>query len=243
MSDALRPWVLLRGLTREAGHWGDLPQRIAAAYGVPVHPIDLPGNGARWAERSPTRIDALADAVRATATAQGLAAPVNVLALSLGGMVATNWAARHPQEVARLVLAGTSARNYAPLHWRLRPRAALPLLIAVLRGDDAAIERAVLAATSAGGDARVLPQWIALRRAHPVSRRNAAAQLLAAARYRAPARLPVPVRLLVGARDALVDPRCSLRLAQAWGADLRTHPDAGHDLPLDAPDWVVAQLA
>jgi pimeloyl-ACP methyl ester carboxylesterase len=243
MSDTLRPWVLLRGLTREAGHWGDLPQRIAAAYGVPVHPIDLPGNGARWAERSPTRIDALADAVRATATAQGLAGPVNVLALSLGGMVATSWAARHPQEIARLVLAGTSARNHAPLHWRLRPRAALPLLIAVLRGDDAAIERAVLAATSAVGDARVLPHWRALRRAHPVSRRNAAAQLLAAARYRAPAQLPLPVRLLAGARDALVDPRCSARLAQVWGAELRVHPDAGHDLPLDAPDWVVAQLA
>ncbi|MCU0952058.1 MAG: alpha/beta hydrolase [Burkholderiaceae bacterium] len=242
MSDAARPWVLLRGLTREAGHWGDLPQRIAVTYGVPVHPLDLPGNGTRWAERSPARIDALADAVRAAAIAQGVAWPANVLALSLGGMVATSWAVRFPQQVARLVLAGTSARNHAPLHWRLRPRAALPLLIAVLRGDDAAIERAVLAATSAVGDARVLTQWIALRLAHPVSRRNAAAQLLAAARYRAPAQLPVPVRLLAGARDALVDPRCSARLAQAWGAQLRVHPDAGHDLPLDAPDWVVAQL-
>jgi pimeloyl-ACP methyl ester carboxylesterase len=234
--------VLLRGLTREAGHWGDLPQRIAVTYGVPVHPLDLPGNGTRWAERSPARIDALADAVRAAAIAHGVAWPANVLALSLGGMVATSWAVRFPQQVARLVLAGTSARNHAPLHWRLRPRAALPLLIAVLRGDDAAIERAVLAATSAVGDARVLTQWIALRLAHPVSRRNAAAQLLAAARYRAPAQLPVPVRLLAGARDALVDPRCSARLAQAWGAQLRVHPDAGHDLPLDAPDWVVAQL-
>lgn len=243
MSDAMRPWVLLRGLTREAGHWGDVPQRIAAAYAVPVVAVDLPGNGTRWAEHSPTHIEALADAARDSAKRAGIDFPVNVLALSLGAMVAVSWATRHAPEIARLVLVGTSARNVAPLHWRLRPRAALPLLRAVLFGDDHAVEQTILAVTSATRDARVLPRWIAMRRAQPVSRRNAAAQLLAAARFRAPDRLPVPVRLLAGARDALVDPRCSASLARAWDAELRLHPDAGHDVALDAPAWVVEQLA
>jgi pimeloyl-ACP methyl ester carboxylesterase len=241
MNEASPPWVLLRGLTREAGHWGDLPARIAATLGVQVHALDLPGNGARWRERSPSSIEALAQDVRSSAQARGLTRPVNVLALSLGGMVAVNWAERHPQELAQLVLVGTSARPHAPLHWRLRPRAALRLICA-LPGGDEAFERSVLAVTSAGRDEAVLPSWIALRRAHPVSARNTLAQLFAAARYRAPLRPAVPTRLLAGARDALVNPRCSVRLARAWGVELRVHPDAGHDVPLDAPEWLIEQL-
>ena len=38
-------WVFLRGLTRESAHWGDFPQRFAAALpGARVHLIDLAGN-------------------------------------------------------------------------------------------------------------------------------------------------------------------------------------------------------
>lgn len=49
--------------------------------------------------------------------------------------------------------------------------------------------------------------------------------------------------LLAGAADQLVDPESSRRLAQCWRAPLRLHPTAGHDLPLDARQWVAAQVA
>ena len=49
--------------------------------------------------------------------------------------------------------------------------------------------------------------------------------------------------LLNGAGDRLVDPRCSDRIAAAFGLPLHRHPRAGHDLPLDAPDWVAAEVA
>jgi len=49
--------------------------------------------------------------------------------------------------------------------------------------------------------------------------------------------------LLAGVGDELVDPVCSRRLAEQWGVELRLHPSAGHDLPLDAADWVIAQVA
>ena len=42
--------------------------------------------------------------------------------------------------------------------------------------------------------------------------------------------------------DRLVSPRCSQRLAAAWKVPLALHPSAGHDLPLDDPDWLLAQL-
>ena len=38
-------WLLLRGLTREAGHWGRFPQQLQAALpGARILAIDLPGN-------------------------------------------------------------------------------------------------------------------------------------------------------------------------------------------------------
>jgi hypothetical protein len=40
----------------------------------------------------------------------------------------------------------------------------------------------------------------------------------------------------------LVNSRCSLAIADAWHCALALHPDAGHDLPLDAPQWVIEQV-
>jgi len=40
----------------------------------------------------------------------------------------------------------------------------------------------------------------------------------------------------------MVHPRCSQRLARAWGAQFALHPSAGHDLPLDDGDWVAREV-
>jgi hypothetical protein len=42
-------------------------------------------------------------------------------------------------------------------------------------------------------------------------------------------------------QDVLVSPQCSATLAHRWQVELRIHPDAGHDLPLDDPAWVIQQ--
>jgi pimeloyl-ACP methyl ester carboxylesterase len=72
-----------------------------------------------------------------------------------------------------------------------------------------------------------------------VSRGNGLRQLWAAARYRLPAQRPTPPVLVVHSLgDALVHPDCSLAIARHWDCALRQHPDAGHDLALDAPAWL-----
>jgi pimeloyl-ACP methyl ester carboxylesterase len=50
-----------------------------------------------------------------------------------------------------------------------------------------------------------------------------------------------PVLLLTSARDRMVDPQCSVKLARLLGARLEVHPRAGHDLSLDDPRWCVEQ--
>jgi len=238
-------WVLLRGLTREARHWGDFPALLAKALpGGRVVTADLPGNGRRHRERSPTTVEAMADFFEAQRL--GLEAPVNVIAMSLGAMVAVAWAQRHPGAVQSAVLINTSLRPFSPLHHRLRPTHYPALLRLALGATPRQWEETVLRLTSrhAGTpQAALLEHWLSYRSDCPVSRANALRQLWAASRYRAPPEKPaLPLLLLNSAQDQLVDPRCSAALAQAWQCPLRQHPSAGHDLPLDDGGWVIDQV-
>ncbi len=247
VSPAPSTWVLLRGLTREQRHWGAFPEQLRAALpGAAIVTLDLPGNGVRHRERSPASVEALADDARAALRVAGRAPPYRLLALSLGAMVAVAWAARHPQELRGAVLVNTSLRPYSPFHQRLRPGCYAPLLrLALGAPSDAEREATILRLTAQHPPApdALLRDWAAWRRDAPVSRANGLRQLLAAARYRAPAEPPaLPLLLLASTRDALVDVRCSRRLAAAWQADFAEHASAGHDLPLDAGPWVAEQL-
>jgi pimeloyl-ACP methyl ester carboxylesterase len=240
-------WIFLRGLTREARHWGDFPDRFRARLPeAHVHTLDLPGNGAHYGVASPLSVDAMADFCRRDVETQGVAMPCRLLAMSLGAMVAAAWAAAYPREVAGCVLINTSLRPFNPFQQRLRPRNYPLLLRLALRGtDDRAWEEAIYDLTSGRPDhrAETVDRWVDYRRSRPVSRSNALRQLAAAALYRAPIKPPpVPMLVLASAADALVDPRCSRRLAPAWCADFAEHPDAGHDIPLDDGDWVARQV-
>lgn len=244
-------WVLLRGLVRERRHWGAFPAQLQAALpGSVIVTPDLPGNGRRCHETSPVTVAGMVAALRAELAAElaarGLAGPVHVLALSLGAMVATQWRAGYPEEIARCVLINTSMRPFSPFYQRLLWRNYPAIVRAVVCGNAASREALILRLTSTrhGEDAGLRRQWQAWQQECPVTRSNALRQLLAASRYRAPATAGEgPLLILNGARDRLVDPRCSQRLAQAWRATLCTHPEAGHDLPLDAGDWVAGQVA
>lgn len=240
-------WVLLRGLTRGAAHWGGFVPAMQAAWpGARVLTPEVAGNGARYRERSPNRIPAMTEGVRAVLRSDGVRGPVWLLALSMGGMLACDWVQRYPAEVAGMVLINTSLRPFSPMHHRLRPSALARLLRTVASLPDAAAwERCVLDLTSRAPAAAAadLARWISLRQQQPVQLANALRQLGAAARFSAQTTPPiVPMLVLTSAGDALVNPACSQSLAEHWHCPLREHPQAGHDLPLDAPNWVLTQV-
>ena len=241
-------WILLRGLTRESGHWAGFAERMAARFpDTPLVCLDLPGNGSLHRRRSPTHIRLMSAYARQELWRRGLQPPFQLLSVSLGGMVACDWAGHWPQEVARMVLVNTSMRPYGHLHERLRPRAWGDLLrVALLPLSAARREQILLARTSQlhGADTALAGAWAALRERRPVSTANALRQLLAAARFRWQGPAPdLDVLVLASKADQLVDPACSRRLAAAWNCRLAMHPSAGHDLTLDAADWVLDQLA
>lgn len=244
-----KTWVLLRGLTREQGHWGDFPALLQAALppGSQVLTPDLPGNGSLWRSRSPANVPEMVDALRQQLRARGIEGPVHVLAMSLGAMVTVDWMHRHPEEVADAVLINTSLRPHSPPWRRLQPQHYPTILRLLLtRAPACAWENAILQMTTrhpAVNSDTLLAQWLQLRAQHPVATANGLRQLWAATRYQAPRSAPpAPVLLLNGEGDRLVHPSCSSVLASAWGAPLIKHPTAGHDLPLDAGPWVVQQV-
>lgn len=237
-------WVLLRGLSRESGHWGDFVDTFQSHFAADrIVLLDLPGNGALYRQRSPLTVAAMMQACRAQLAWRGMVPPYHLLALSLGGMVAVAWATTYPHEVTAQVLINTSMRPFSPFYQRLRPGNYMTLARLLLPGcNDDELERRVLQMTSTRGDAAVLPAWLLLRRLHPVSVGNVVAQLLAAARFRASRCAPAAATLLLASvHDQLVAVQCSQDLARCWNRQLRVHPWAGHDLPHDDGIWVAEQ--
>jgi pimeloyl-ACP methyl ester carboxylesterase len=241
-------WVFLRGLTREARHWGSFIGQFEAKLGLAhITALDLPGNGESHQQTSPLTVEGMLAFARQQLLAQGIQPPYALLAMSLGGMVATRWAQRYQDEVSRLVLINTSMRPYSSSMQRLRPGNWLALLALAARWDDADYaERSIYSLTcnqSAQRDADLMA-WQQIRRSAPVSSANALRQLVAAARFVCAPQTPrCPALVLSSRADRLVSPLCSTQLAAAWQVAHQIHPWAGHDLPHDDGSWVCEHVA
>ena len=104
-------WLLLRGLSREKRHWRSFPEQLAAASaGERVLCLDLPGFGTEHARLSPWSMARITDDVRARFLVERGGDRWSVLGISLGGMVALDWCARHGGDFERCVTVNTSAR-------------------------------------------------------------------------------------------------------------------------------------
>lgn len=240
---ALPCWVLLRGLTREQRHWGDFGQRLADHLQARVLCPDLPGNGQLYRRQSPLHLCDLVEHLRLELRPLHAHAPLRLLGLSMGAMVATEWGLHYPQEIASLVLINGSLGDLSPPWQRLRP-GALPCIARALLLDTAGREALIYRLSCRRHADTTLAQWLSYAREYPVSRSNVLRQFRAASCYRSGGRLPAAKALILCSRnDALVNPACSAAIANHWRAPLGIHPSAGHDLPHDDPDWVLAQIA
>lgn len=236
-------WLLLRGLGREQGHWFDFPTRLSERFGLPVSCLDLPGFGSESGRRVPWSIEGMARDVERRLVHGREHGSLGVIAISLGSMVALALGERRP-DVARLVLINASSRLSPPWQ-RLSPKAAAGLVRAALERDVFTRQLALyqLTTNSTGG---AVEQWARraalLERQRPPRAGAVLRQLLAAARFRTP-RMQRPSLVLSSRCDRLVSSECSKRLAEFLHAPHKEHPSAGHDLPLEDPDWVLEQVA
>lgn len=236
-------WILLRGLTREHAHWGGFPELLQQAFPEHrFHTVDLPGTGVRYREDSP---DGIGDIRKAVGEQVGhIPAPYSLLALSMGGMVALDWAQHaEPGEIQHLVLINTSS-GFSPPWQRMRPGAWPRVLRLLARRELFHRERDLLHLTcNRAVSLDTVKHWYSIQRQRPVTFANARRQLTAAARYHPVPDRPLPDALVLASRgDRIVHWKCSRTLADRWQWTLRIHPDAGHDLPLDDPQWLIRQI-
>ncbi|MBB5319748.1 alpha/beta fold hydrolase [Marinobacter oulmenensis] len=236
-------WILLRGLTREHAHWGHFPTQLREAFpDQQFHTVDLPGTGIRFRDESPASIAGIRE--RVTGQVRHIPRPLGLIALSMGAMVAIDWAQHaDPGEVQQLVLINTST-GFSPFWRRMRPGAWPKMLRLLARRECFHREGDILRLTSNNDIPLALnKRWYSIQRQRPVSRANAMRQLFAAARYRPRKKRPMSDALLLASEaDRIVSWRCSAELARRWCWTLTCHGSAGHDLPLDDPDWCIRQL-
>jgi pimeloyl-ACP methyl ester carboxylesterase len=245
-------WIFLRGLTREGRHWGSFSEQLCVETGCDgdansLALLDLPGNGRENALSAPLNVADMVKFIRSRAADARLLPPYRLVAMSLGGMVATGWAQSYPEEIERLVLINTSMRPFSATSERLRP-AAWPALMRVAASwtDPVKCETIVhdLTCNRLDTQAADIAAWAAIRQSAGVSAANGLRQLWAAARFRANSHAPTcPTLLLSSKADRLVNPVCSERIAARWGTAHAVHAWAGHDLPHDDPVWTSKAIA
>ena len=242
---AARSWIFLRGLVRGSGHWGDFVELFQAKYPQDeVELIDLPGNGLRFAETSPTSVAEFVADLRSRSQSLAQGKKVHLLGLSLGGMIVTEWHRTHPEEVEKSFLVCTSSARHARLDERFLP-SNYPRLMRIARMEKGLQQERGIVDLIANNEERknfLLPRLSEHSVACPFKVSNLLRQLWAASQYQFPDLPPGEVKLIGAHGDRLVSPQCTLKLAQAWGLQAVMHPWSGHDLPIDDPNWLLQQL-
>ncbi|HEY1079177.1 MAG TPA: alpha/beta hydrolase [Bdellovibrio sp.] len=240
-----RNWILLRGLARGVGHWGSFVETLKSRFpNDNFELIDIPGNGLRCRETSPTSIPEYVKDMRSRSEFVRKGESFNLLAVSLGGMITVEWVREFPHEVTKAFVVCTSSAT-SPFHQRLMvSNYANILSLMTAKRDAAQAENVILNMIVNNHERREgeLPQMIQFSKEHPVQLANVLRQLLAASRYRFPDQPPGDIKVIGSHGDRLVSPTCTLKIAEAWGIKPVMHSWAGHDLPIDDPQWLIEQL-
>lgn len=231
-------FVLLRGLWREARHWSEFIDHLQRRFpGALISTPDIPGNGLRNCETSPKTIAGMTDALRRQIDK---GQPLRLIALSMGGMIAIDWMTRYPSEIEAAVLINTSVRPISPFYRRLRWMV-YPNILRMMFRSGIQRERDILYLTSNchQDDSKLLARWQQWQQQNPVSALSIRNQCLAAMKFFITSKPQQSILIVTSRMDCLVDYRCGRKLAQNWQADYIEHESAGHDLPLDEPEWLI----
>jgi pimeloyl-ACP methyl ester carboxylesterase len=112
--------VLLRGLAREAAHWGEfIPLLESQKWVHSVHAIDLLGMGQFYKLTAPLSIAENAEFVISQLPVKKERHRV-LVAISLGGMVAVEICQKKPESIDQAFVINSSFSNLSPLQQRLQ---------------------------------------------------------------------------------------------------------------------------
>lgn len=236
-------FIFLRGLARHQYHWGPIRQIVEDSGDInEVTFIDLAGNGTEWERDSYLNISDFTDDLRTRLEIGPMASKPWLVGVSLGGMVALDWATRFADEIAGLIVINSSLGRFSAPWERLKPEAYLHLfriVYADLKLTPFERELEVLRMVS-NRELEYKSKWATEFTKYPkTTLSNVTRQITAASRFKGPVTAPsCPLLLLSSQADRMVDADCSKQMANFWQVAHETHATAGHELAFDAPDWI-----
>ncbi len=234
-------WILIRGLTRSHFHWFDFKNVFKNSFNLKeLYTPELLGNGEFAHLKTPQDILSCLESLRKQLPS--LSDPVGIIGISLGGMLATEWSLRYPNEVSHLVLINTSS-SQSPFYHRFKAQLYMQALKIIIFSTPEKIEKFILSATSNSEKWKpVLDQCIDFQKTHPVKISNLIQQLRLARLSHFDQKPNCKILILTAKNDRLVNFKCSLKIAERWSLKAKIHPTAGHDLPLDDSNWIIDQI-
>lgn len=240
-------WLLLRGLAREERHWGEFPKMLEEQIPeTKVHFLELPGVGKKSHIEAFSQIKEYTNQLREEwlELQQSNSGSWGILAISMGGMIGMDWCHRFPHDLNTLVLVNSSAGNLSAPHHRFSPTAMGTVLKLFFREDYEERERAILNLTTniLKVDDSIVKRYASYSSDTPIRRSSFIKQMVAASRFKIPKELHQNLLVLAARKDRLASYKCSMAIAKHFHKKLHLHDNAGHDLPMDDPQWVIDHI-
>ena len=247
-----RNWILIRGLARGAGHWANFPEKLMQAFpNDKVYCVDIPGNGYLNEIPTPLKVSDFIPSFEEQLKQQNFDAsiPTYGYSLSLGSMAMVEWAKQRPGFFKKMYISNTSAANFSNVFKRLSVDA-MKLGVRmrfIHKPEDREI--ASLETTTTLSKDQILKDYkksfdsmLSFSRTHSAHPKNVLRQLIAASTYAFPKNPPAEVVLMSGGKDKFVSAQCSKDIEKKWHCPHVIHPEAGHDISFQFPDWVVEHI-
>ncbi len=238
--------ILLRGLVREVRHWGDFPAMLNRS-GYKCSCLEIPGVGQRHKETSPLKIEDYVSALRFQFLNLKKSSPEDefyIIAISMGGMITQSWLSMFPSDFKASIIINSSGGNLSAFYKKLSPKAIKTLGALFMNNNlkQRTIEILELTTNMTELSDALVNKWVSFDKEFTIKRLTFLRQISAAARFKVPARedISTPLLFLCGKKDELVNHRCSIDLAEYYHSNYFIHPEAGHDIPLDDPDWIIS---
>lgn len=238
---------LVIGLTKESRHWSNefLDELKNELSPKEIHLVDLPGSGKFHSHKSPASVAKIVEEAREHVTFHHDRKRL-VIAISLGGMVAWEWATRFPNDFDGMVMINSSLAGVSPTLKRLQPKALVDFFRIAATPKGEVKEKLILDLCSnhPENSKKIHPYWTQLSLEANMHFPNVLNQLLAGMRFR-PKKIPSLPMLVVAARhDRLAHYSCSQSIAQLTRAKFVLCEDksVGHAFHVDGPQFLVKEI-
>lgn len=211
-----------------------------------VYALDYLGVGSKNKLASPLKIESYVDDLREDwlKLKNKHEGPWGVIGISMGGMMALDWSARFEDDFEKVVLLNTSTSDTAPIYRRMSVEAMMTFSKLIFNKNNREREKKALSLTVKMADLtdELLDAYAQYFEEKPLNRLNFLRQVFAASQYKLPKKIKSDVLVMAGKNDKLAHYICSVEIAKRLNAPLELHDQAGHDLPIDDPNWIIQKI-